>query len=255
MNVARSRLAEGKPVAGLWSLLPHAALNEMIGLAGFHFQILDMEHGPYDFGSLDTSIRACEVAGVSPWVRIDGLNSVSTQRALDLGAHGILFPQVRNYDEAKQAAAFAKYPPRGVRGFNPFTRVSDYTLRGARDNRNADGFATVGILVENLTAWKDLPKILEIPDIDVVYLGAYDMSVALGAPGDMAHPELRRFLHESIPQIRAAGKAAGVMAKTKEECADFVARGANVIVSGVDTLLIGHALKGAVADFQTVTGK
>lgn len=252
MNFARAKLAKGSPILGLWSLVPHPAVHEMAALAGFDFQILDMEHGPHDFVTLDVGIRTCEGAGCSPWVRIDGLDPVSTQRALDLGAHGVLFPQVRNYEEAVRAVALTKYPPAGVRGFNPFTRVSEYALPGRPQNRNQDGFAMAGLLIENKTAWEDLPKILQIPGLDLVYLGVYDMSVALGKPGDMTNPELLSFLHATIPQARKAGKSVAAMVKTKAEAQDLMSRGVDVVVYGVDTLLVGRAFASAVSDFKEV---
>tara|TARA_B110001454_G_scaffold219057_1_gene249626 strand:+ start:66060 stop:66731 length:672 start_codon:yes stop_codon:yes gene_type:complete len=205
------------------------------------FQILDMEHGLFSFESLDASIRSCELHECSPLVRINGLDAIATQKAMDLGAHGIIFPQVKSLSEVENAVKLTHYAPRGVRGFNPFTRVSDYSLVRPSENRNSNGFALTGVIVETLQAVDELDKILQVPDLDIVYIGSYDLSVALGAPGDMKNPKLMSIVESSIVKIRNANSIAGVMVQDPSEVSKYHKLGANFIVVGVDSFLIGKS--------------
>lgn len=248
-NRIKDKLQEGQPVFGVWSIVPSPTLNEIMGLTGIDFQILDMEHGSYDFGSLESSIRSIENTGCSPLVRIAGPNACATQKALDFGAHGIIYPQVRDAKEAKQAIELTKYPPAGIRGFNPFTRVDQYSL-GKSTGRNQNDFAMTGVIVENKSSAAQLDEILTIPQLEIVYLGSYDMSVALGKPGDMTNPELMAFMESSIRKIHTAGKVAGVMASSPEQAKKYHEMGARFIVMGVDSFLIGRALKNGLENFQ-----
>jgi len=252
-NFVREKLSHGKTVYGVWSIIPSPFITEVISFAKFDFQIFDMEHGGYDFGTLDTAVRTAENNGCSPFVRVPGLDAVATQRALDLGAHGIIFPQVQSPHDTLAAVQMTKYAPRGHRGFNPFTRGSNYSINnGELKNRNFDDFAFASIIVENKSAANSLDAILETKDLEIVYLGAYDMSVALGQPGDMTNPELLRFIEDSVVKIRKAGKVAGVMAQNPTDMKRFADLGANFIVVGVDSYLIGKGFSAIQEQFSKV---
>lgn len=203
-----------------------------------------MEHGLFDFGTIESSIKNSELAGCSPLVRMGDLNSANTQKVLDMGAHGLIFPQIKSAEDSKKAVEICLFPPKGSRGFNPFTRANAYGFNDeSKIKRDIANFALTGIIVENLSAQKNLDIILKTDGLDIVYLGAYDMSVELGKPGDMQNPELINFLIESIKKIRNHGKTAGVMAKTNAEIEIYSKIGANLIVLGVDSYMIGSNMK------------
>ena len=238
----RQKLASGAPVIGIWSLIPSPTLAEVIGLAGMDFQILDREHGFYDLAALEGSIRACEAAGCAPLVRMSGPNPADIQVMLDLGAHGILVPQLTSAEDAGQFLRALRFGPQGTRGLNPFTRAGRYGAGGMPDNT-----ALSGVLIENTALYAQMDTLLALSDLDFVYLGAYDMSVSLGVPGETSHPHVLSFVTDAIQRARAAGKAVGVMAKTEAEIRQFTELGANLIVYAVDTFVIHRAMAEAVA--------
>jgi 4-hydroxy-2-oxoheptanedioate aldolase len=243
-NFVKNKINSGRKVVGLWNIIPSDIISEIAATAGFDFQILDMEHGLFDFGSLEKSIRACESTGCSPLVRIGDLNAVAAQRTLDIGVHGLIFPQIKTEDDAKKVVEICNFPPKGVRGFNPFTRANAYGFNDQSTiKRDITDFALTGAIIENLSAQKNLDKILDTQGLDIIYLGAYDMSVALGKPGDMSNPELVEFLQSSVKKIRDQGKTAGVMARNSAEVEMYSKIGANFIVVGVDSYLIGSGMK------------
>lgn len=253
-NFVKKKIEEQGWVCGIWSILPSAVHSEILSLAKMDFQILDMEHGLFSYESLDASIRSCELNGCSPFVRIGGLDAVATQKAMDLGAHGIIYPQVKSVSEVESAVKYTNYAPRGVRGFNPFTRVSDYSLQKSFENRNQNSYAITGIIAETLQAITDLEKILEVPNLDLVYIGAYDLSVALGCPGDMKNPELLSIIESSVVKIRKANRIAGVMVQDPQDVTRFYQLGANFIVIGVDSFLIGKSFKALKDQFSKALG-
>ena len=245
-NFVKEKLRSGRPVLGIWSLIPNPTVLEIAGASGFDFQILDLEHGSYDFASLEDGIRTCESVGCSPLVRPPGLDASAIQKALDLGAHGIVVPQVQGHAEALAAVQATKYAPEGVRGFNPFTRAGDY--RGGVDGPRpplSNDFGLSSVIIETREAYEQLDRILAIPGLDLLYLGVYDMSVALGCPGDLGNPLVVEFLEASLPRIRKAGVAAGVMVKNQAEMERFLQIGANFLVYAVDTFVISNAMRAA----------
>jgi 4-hydroxy-2-oxoheptanedioate aldolase len=244
-NPLKRKLADGRPVLGVWSIIPSPIVVEILGGAGLDFQILDLEHGVFDRGSLDNCIRAAEASGCSPLVRVPGLDPFAVQVALDLGAHGVIFPQLDGAQAAQAAVRSTKYAPRGTRGYNPFTRVTLYnppaTMNDGKLNNN---FGLSAVIIETEGAYRSLDAILAVPDLDLIYLGVYDMSLALGCRGDTTHPRVREFVSSSARAARQAGKAVGLMVKSHQETEAALDLGANVLVWAVDT----HVIRGAMAD-------
>ena len=126
INPLKAKLECREPIVGLWSIIPSAPLAEIFAHAGFDFLILDMEHGAFGFETLGNCICACEAAGSAAIVRQPGADLFSIQKALDLGAPGILVHQLADAETTNNAIRMTKYAPDGCRGFNPFTRAANY---------------------------------------------------------------------------------------------------------------------------------
>ncbi len=250
-NPLKTKLSQGRPVFGIWSLIPSPIVTELFTLGGMDFQILDMEHGVFDMPALDASIRACEAAGGSPLVRTPGVAPFVAQAVMDLGAHGVIVPQVSDAQSAKAAVDTIKYSPEGVRGYNPFTRAALYSNPATNEFgklNNRYGFASV--IIENKSAYEALDRILEIPALDMIYLGIYDMAVSLGCKGDTSAPEITAFVAAAARKGRAAGKAVGMLVKSRQEMTNALSLGANFLVYAVDTFMIRKMASDAVAEFR-----
>jgi 4-hydroxy-2-oxoheptanedioate aldolase len=251
VNPLKAKLASGQAVLGVWSIIPSPVVVEIFALGGIDFAILDMEHGIFDVTALDSCVRACEAAGAAPLVRIPGLNPSAAQWALDLGAHGIVVPQVSNFNDVENVVKMAKYAPLGFRGYNPFTRAANYA--NPPDNQSGklnNDFSLTCVIIENESAVADLARICAMPSLDVIYMGIYDLSVALGCNGDTKHPHVIEVVELAIRQIRAAGKAAGMMVRSQQDIAKALTLGANFLVYSVDTFLIREAVTRAVGSFD-----
>ena len=116
LNQIKSKLAAGQVVVGSFVYVPSAELTEIIGLLGFDFVVIDMEHGPIDTKVAGDMVRAAELAGVTPIIRVTHNAQPLILRALDIGALGVHVPNVNETHEAQAAVASVKYPPQGQRG-------------------------------------------------------------------------------------------------------------------------------------------
>ena len=251
MNPLKAKLAAGRVVAGIWCVIPSAPLVGTLAAAGFDFAILDAEHGGWDFGTLDAGITACEDGGAAALVRAPGADAFFIQRALDLGADGVLVPQIPDAATAARAVAMAHFPPLGTRGYNPFTRGGHYGI--APQPKLARGYPLTGVLVESPAAAEQLPAILALPALDLVYLGVFDYSVALGIPGQVNDPRVRAFVETAARAARAAGKAVGTTAMSREQAAWLTGLGVNVLLYGADTWLAGRAAQDGLAMLKEFT--
>jgi 4-hydroxy-2-oxoheptanedioate aldolase len=250
-NPLKEKLLAGETVLGVWSIIPSPVVAEIFAFGGIDFAIFDMEHGIFEVGALDGCIRACESAGSVPLVRIPGANPWAAQWALDLGAYGIVVPQISNQSEASAVVGMAKYSPIGSRGYNPFTRAAQYANPpNNRSGKLSNDFSLICVIVENQEGLDNLSKICAVPDLDVVYMGIYDLAVTMGCEGDTKHPKVVKVVNESIAQILGAGKAAGMIVRNQDDISAALDLGANFLVYSVDTFVIHEAVVSAVSSLK-----
>ncbi len=241
----RAKLARGGPIAGIWSVLPSAQAAGTIAAAGFDFAILDCEHGGFDFATLEAAITACETSGACPLVRAPGADAFFIQRALDLGADGIVVPQIPDAETARRAVRMAHFAPAGTRGFNPYTRGGNYGM--PPQPKYAPGYPFTGVLIESPAAAQQLSQIVDIPELDLIYLGVFDYSVALGIPGQVDDARVQAFVERAATIARAAGKAVGTTAMSEDQTARLTAQGVNVLLYGSDTWVLSRGARDGLA--------
>lgn len=234
----REKLAQKGTLAGIWSVVPHSQVVGTLATAGFDFVILDCEHGGYDYATLEASISACENGCSAALVRAPGADAFFIQRVLDLGADGIVVPQIASAAEAERAVRMAHFAPLGTRGYNPFTRGGFYGITPAR--KYVAGYPYTGVLVESPQAEEALPGIVALPQLDLVYLGIFDYTVALGIPGAVDDPRVQAFVSRATRVARDAGKAVGTTAMSPAQAERMLDAGVNVLLWGTDTWLIGR---------------
>lgn len=213
-NQIKAKLASGGRVFGIWSMLSSPAVVNVVGTAGVDFVIVDLEHGPTSFETAEAEIYAAEAAGATPIIRLGESSEPTILRALETGAQCLLVSHVGDADEAKRVVEAAKYPPEGTRGLSPFTRhhgYSDVDLPAKLGRANDETF--VGALVEGPGALDRLESIAATPGLDMVYLGIYDLSAAVGVPGELEHPKVLKAVRECVSRIEAHGAIAGSVAR------------------------------------------
>ena len=205
-NQVKHLLAAGEVVCGAGLTIMSPALVELIGLAGFDYVILDEQHGWMNPESVADMIRASENAGLTPMVRVPEIHSPTVGKFLDLGAQGIVFPNVNNAGDAKRAVDSVRYEPFGTRGSCPTVRAADYSMTDWLEHYEASnrGIFTL-LLIETRAGFDNLESILEVEGIDSVLLGPFDLSSSLGVPGQVDHPEVVGRIRRAQNLVRRSG--------------------------------------------------
>lgn len=209
-NHVKNKILQKKDVVGIWSIIPNEVVTEILASTGLDFIILDMEHGSFNPFIISKSVQAVSAYECSPLVRIPEIDHTIIQRVLDIGSHGIVCPQIRTVSDAELLVEYSLFPPKGRRGYNPFTKAGDYS--GNSDSAYMDSsFPLIVVIIENLVAYSNLDCILKVEGIDVFYLGIYDMSCNFGVRGELTHPLVQEFVNDATNKIKAAGKTVGYM--------------------------------------------
>lgn len=206
----KPRWAAGEVTLGAWCMMPGALGVETVGRLGFDWVLVDMQHGCMDYtGALDM-IRAADLAGVPAIVRVPWNEPGIIGRMLDAGALGILVPMIQTADDARRTVDACLYPPLGRRSFGPI-RVG--TRDGGGYFATANSRVAVIPMIETAEALANVEEIVAVPGVDAVFLGPFDLSVALGLPpGDNdGKPEFDAAIARVLDATRKAGKVAAVL--------------------------------------------
>lgn len=233
----RARLSAGEPLVGTFSVIGSTDVVELIALAGFDFVILDMEHGPYGLERVRDCVVAAHCRGLPVVVRVPAAEPAQIGGVLDLGADGVLVPQVSSAATARAVVDAARFAPQGGRGANPWVRAAGYGVTPdwfAEANRNV----VVMVMIEGLEGLKATDEIVELAGLDAVFLGPVDLSHSMDVPGQPDHPRVLEALEDVARRAASQGVATAVFAPDPERARFWRARGIGAIACGVDTDLI-----------------
>jgi len=231
----------GRPSFGAWISLADPAVAAIMANAGFDWVYIDYEHNPFNPETLRNILLTLRDRGTVGIVRVRVVDEAIVKQVLDWGAEGILFPMIRTAAEAQRAVAACRYPPAGVRGFNPreasnFFKDLDSYLATANDR-------IVAILqVELAEAVTNLDSILQVPGIDGIMIGPADLSYSLGVPLQRDHPRMQSAINTTIQKTRAAGIPVGMTWDDSDAgYFEYLARGLVFISPYADTDFLSAA--------------
>src|SRR3954452_3527809 len=228
----RHRMAAGQACHGVWSSLPGVVTGELLARTGVDFVVVDLQHGALAEAELPGVASAIGAAGAVPLVRTRSPLFADVGRPLDLGGRGVIVPNVRDAEHAREVVGATRYAPVGGRSIGRLTAGADEPL--------------VIAMVETATALDDLDALLAVDGLDGVYVGPGDLALSLELTGEDHRAQLREVLSSIVARARAAAVPVGVHAYGGREGAGFAAEGATIITVAVDAVSLGEAVTAAL---------
>ncbi|MGB9597790.1 MAG: HpcH/HpaI aldolase family protein [Candidatus Poribacteria bacterium] len=240
----REKLNNGQPVIGSFVKITDPAVVEIMGLAGLDFAIIDMEHGPISYETAQNLIRAGELVGISPIIRVSENDPVAILRSLDIGAEGVEVPQIRNAKDAELTASSARFHPQGDRGVCRYVRSGRYSSMDRKEYfRTAnEKVITIGHL-EGVEAVKNLDEIMAVEGLDILFIGPYDLSQSVGVPGEVDNPLVIKQMEKIIESAKKANKLVGTFADDIKSAKRWVDAGVMYIAVSVDVGIFYNACR------------
>lgn len=230
----KNKIKSGKSVFGPFMKTCDPGFVEAAGYAGMDFAILDMEHGPVSIQSMQNNIRAAQLSGVLPVVRVPEITEEAIGKALDIGAAAVEIPQISTAEEAKQAVKFAKFAPRGERGVCRFVRAAHYSSMEREVYFQSANETIVIAQIEGIEAVKNLDDILNVEGIDIIFIGPYDLSQSLGVPGQVVHPRVVEEMNKIVKAAQRKGVVIGTFTDSREMMEMWMKAGVQYISYSVD---------------------
>jgi 2-keto-3-deoxy-L-rhamnonate aldolase RhmA len=208
----RARILSGETLIGVFSDLASPLAAELCGQAGFDWVVLDLEHGAATEADLLALLHAVGTTPMAALVRPQSAERLRVGRALDLGAEGIMLPQLKSIDEVREAVSYLRYPPVGQRGVALRTRGADMGALSHADIARVVNERVVGIVqVESPTIVAEADAIAALEEVDVLFVGPADLSHSLGIPGRFDDARFQDALKAVVAACEGQGKAAGIL--------------------------------------------
>jgi 4-hydroxy-2-oxoheptanedioate aldolase len=250
-NRIKETLADGGVAFGTWLQTPSPTVANILARSGMDFVTIDMEHGPHSFSEAETILYAIEAGGAAPMIRMGPVDAATILRACDIGCQSILVARCQSGEQAEAVVRAMTFQPRGDRGMAPFTRLHDWSsedLPAKLVAANEEQLA--GVLIEDADGLAHLDDILAVPNLDLVYVGIYDLSQTLGLPGLLEHPTVLDTVADVARRINAAGKAAGAVCRDRDHAEWLLANGFRYLSYLCDAFFIQSAARRARAEFD-----
>jgi 2-keto-3-deoxy-L-rhamnonate aldolase RhmA len=247
----KARLAAGETLFGSFLTLGSPLAAEAMGLAGWDWLLVDLEHGGGHEAQLLGQLLGARAAGVHALARVESDARSRAARVLDLGVEGVMCPQVNTVGAAEAWARALHYGPAGERGVALFHR-------GARFGTDPDALRhaaerTLGIAqIESPEAVESVEGIAAVDGIDVIFVGPSDLSFSMGIFREFEDPRFRSAIERVVAAAEGAGKTAGIFLASVDEVARAVADGFRMIGIGSDGGYMMQSARATVAQARSI---
>ena len=251
-NVLREKMLSGEKTLGTFMELGTATAAECLGLAGLDYLIIDTEHGPFNPQSALDFIRAAKLYNITPLARVQEISRAAILKLLDVGAMGLIIPCVNTVEEAKTIVSYGKYAPVGERGVANTAGsgfwFEDYARHGMpayfeTSNRETLLFPQC----ETLGCLEHLEEIVILPGIDGIFVGPFDLSTAMGIPGQFDKPEFKEALRHIQAVCARANMPSIIFAASESAAREGFQMGYDSVTYGMDATMLVNAFRAARA--------
>lgn len=237
-NVVRQKLKSGQVVIGCFVGFPSAEVVEICGYSGYDFVMIDAEHGPISPHDAYYMVLAAEASGTTPLIRVPRNDPSVILRYMDIGAAGIMVPQINSAAEARAVVEAVKYHPLGRRGLAQ-PRATGYgigtTLSEYAEMANAETLVIVQF--ENIAGLDHVREVLEIPGVDVLLIGPSDLAQSMGYPGQLNHPDVLAVIDRVCDICSGSEVALGTIAANANATNKLIEQGFRMIAPSATGLM------------------
>jgi len=220
-----------RPTLGVFLVSGNAMLADASAHTGIDWAVIDLEAAAMSKVDALHQTLALAASNVATIIRVPYLDRHNIEHALDLGVAGVLVPKVERVEDAELAAKFSRYPPEGARGVNAI-RASGYYTRSAEYFRSANREVLCIVQIESREALLNVDKIAATPGVDMLFIGANDLAMDLGQPGDTTGPAFDEARKAVLAACAEADKPAGIFALSTKLARQYAEEGFRFIAIG-----------------------
>ena len=237
-----------------WLAIPSGFSAEVMAQCGWDSVTVDLQHGVQDYLSMVQCVQAMQAHPVTPLVRVPWNEPGIIGKVLDGGAMGVICPMVSTRAEAEAFVAACKYPPAGRRSNGPI-RAAMYGEASSYQKTANDEILVIP-MIETQEALDSLEAILDVPGIDMIYIGPSNLGFSLGFPPvlDRDEPKILEIYERLIRETAKRGLFAGMHTGSAAYAARIIGMGYRFVTIANDSGLMARAATEAVQSVRKAAG-
>ena len=254
-NKLKEFFKKGKPIINSWLSVPSSFSAEVMANQGWDSVTIDMQHGLIDYPNAVNMLQAISTTETTPLARVNWNEPGQIMKILDAGCYGVICPMVSNRKAAENFVKACQYPPKGYRSFGP-VRANIYA--GSDYAKHADSEILKLAMIETKESLEKLDEILDTPNLDGIYIGPADLSLAVGEEPSFDRPENTKAFNEISRILEAAQKRnllAGLHNGTAEYAQKMIDKGFNLVTVGSDSRYIAAGAKSDLEKLKDIKNK
>jgi 4-hydroxy-2-oxoheptanedioate aldolase len=243
MKNLKQRLLNGETLNGCWLNLGSAVTAEIVGLSGFDWVLIDLEHGAGSESTTLSQIQALEHTSAGVIVRAESTEPQRIHRVLDMGAEGVMCPKVRNAEEALKVVKGLHYPPFGNRGVAKMVRATQFAQNFNEYYQKSRDQILGVVQIETIEVLSHLDEVAAIDGVDVLFIGPADLSMELGIFGQFDHPTFVEALNKIVAAAKKANKAVGILFFNPDDYQRYHDLGIRFLACGADATFVAEGAR------------
>ena len=255
MNRIREKFLNHELSVGPFTHLTSTVAVEALGRTGLDYVLIDTEHSAVGIEFLSSAITAADAAGIVPLVRINDIARSKVLQPLDYGAQGLIVPAVETVEQVRRLVEYAKFPPVGNRGFCP-TRDGGYGYDEVSMQGTDVYFAHANqetLLIpqcETVGCLDHIEEITAMDGVDGIFVGPFDLSIALGRPMAFDCDEMRAALDRILNACHKNNKMAFIFCGDAQAAKARAAQGFDSVTAGLDIMALVDSYRAMVQDIR-----
>jgi 2-keto-3-deoxy-L-rhamnonate aldolase RhmA len=258
MNSLKSMLKDDRVLVGVTT--QHVCTPWLARLwknSGADFVYIEYEHSFMNEADLASFVLACRTNGLPVVAKVPECSRTHVAKLLECGVIGIQLPWTESREQIDRLVSYVKFPPLGIRAAAPGMGNCDYDLQTSGRDLIATGNRETVILahVETRQGIQNLDVLLANPQVDILFLGMYDLSISYGQPGDFRHADVAAAVETAIAAAKRHGKVAGMYVPDARAAEPWAAKGMRFFETASEVDLIDSGARQLVKQFRQMASR
>lgn len=252
MNELKTRAKNGEKILGTMIMnFANPDLPKIFKVCGFDMFVIDSEHGYMDYSSIAAMISVAKSEGINVIVRVPEVRREVVLKYMEMGADGLLLPNVQTKEQAQKLVEYSKYAPLGDRGVALLKAHAGYKAQNASEYmQKANEDTILMVQIESGIGVANIDDIIGVEGIDVAFIGPNDLSQSLGIMGQFEHEVFIKAIDKIITSAKSHGKVCGMHMGNIPALLKWYEKGMNFNLYSNETAMIIESAKNGISKYK-----
>ena len=240
MKISKKNFLLKKKIINGWIHIDSTVAVKIMAKNKFDAITIDLQHGMFGFQKCKDILQIISKYEIMPIVRVPSNDIGIINKVIDAGAFGVICPLVNNGIDVENFTNSCFYPPKGIRSFGPTLVNIDNQNYFEKSNNEILAIS----MIETRESVKNIDDILKNKNLDMIYVGPYDLSISYGFKPDKVFKEKKmlQFYEHILRKAKKYKKKSAIHCSGADTANFFLKMGFDMVTISTDLNLLNTAL-------------